>query len=384
MTWEAVRWTAFAAGIVIVIGTTGSLIRTLVVPRGVSSRLSVFVGRNIVRRTFVFIADRFDSYEPKDKILALSGPISLLTLLLSWLALFLLGYALMLWPLIDAPFSQAVRESGSSMLTLGFTGTPLVGATMLHFLAAATGLIVVALQIAYLPTLYSAFNRRETLVTMLQSRAGAPAWAPELLTRHRLVGLVDALPDFYGEWERWAADVAESHTTYPVLVWFRSPHPLRSWVVGLLAVLDSAALYVSLCPSLAPSQARLCLRMGFTCLRNIADVLHIPYDPDPFPDDPIDLAYEEFLAGVERMKEVGFPMERTPEAAWSDFKGWRVNYEGIAYALADAVVAVPGPWSGPRRHLAGIEIVPRRPADRKPGDPHQTAEPKAVRFGWRA
>ena len=185
-------------------------------------------------------------------------------LLSVWLFSFWMAFALMLWPLIPLGWFEALRESGSSMLTLGFASQPAWGPTAIMFVAATTGLIVVALQVAYLPTLYGAFNRRESLVTLLQSRAGAPAWGPELLTRHVVVGLIDNLGQLYMDWEEWAADVTESHTNYPVLVWFRSPHPLRSWVVALLAVLDSAAMYLSLSPSVAPTQARLCLRMGFT------------------------------------------------------------------------------------------------------------------------
>ena len=131
-------------------------------------------------------------------------------------------------------------------------------------------------------------------------------------------------------------------------------------------------------------EARLCLRMGFSCLRYIADLLRIPYDPDPLPTDPIELTYEEFAAGVDRLSGAGFPMENTPEEAWPHFRGWRVNYESLAYALADLVVAPPGPWSGPRDHLPGMAIVPQRPADRNPDDPTDKERPKAERFGWHA
>ena len=92
--------------------------------------------------------------------------------------------------------------------------------------------MIVALQIAYLPALYSSFNRREGLVALLESRAGVPAWGPELLARHQLVGINDTLPELYAGWEVWAADVAESHTTYPVLLLFRSPEPWYSWLLG--------------------------------------------------------------------------------------------------------------------------------------------------------
>jgi hypothetical protein len=381
---DVLRWIGFFIGIVIVLLTAGSVIRTLLVPRALLSRVATFVARRVVYKTFLFIANRFDTYEVKDRILAYSAPMSLLALLFTWLALFLVGFGLMLWPLIGTDLPTAIREAGSSMLTLGFHTTERPAVTGLDFVFAATGLVVVALQIAYLPTLYNAFNRRETLVTMLESRAGSPAWGPEILWRAKQVNLTDSLPELYLEWERWSADVMESHTTYPVLIWFRSPHPLRSWILGLLAVLDSAAMYNALAPERAPIEARLALRMGFTCLRNVASMLDIPFDPDPLPDAPIELTYEDFHGSLHRLNEIGFEMERTPEEAWRHFRGWRVNYESIAYALADAIVAPPGPWSGPRKHLPALEIVPERPTDRRPDDPKLLERPKADQLTWRA
>ena len=378
---DIVRVEAFVVGLIVVVGTAGSLIRTLVVPRSLTSRLSVVVARRMVRAFFIFLANRFKTYEVKDKILALAAPVSLIVLLIAWLALFLVGYGLMLWAFAGGSIAEAFRESGSSMLTLGIAANDERASTVIDFFAALTGLIVIALQIAYLPTIYSAFNRRETLITMLQSRAGAPAWGPEILARHQLVGLTGNLPDFYTEWERWAAEVAESHTTYPVLIWFRSPHPLRSWILALLSVMDSAALYLALCPTSAPTQARLCLRMGFTSLRYIADATNIPYDPDPFPTDPISLTYEEYLHGVDRLNETGFPMERSPEEAWDHFKGWRVNYESLAYEVSNRVVAPPGPWSGDRKSLRGVTVEPQRPPDRRPGDQASQQLPKITKFG---
>jgi hypothetical protein len=380
---QLVRWIAFVIGVLMVVGTAGSVMRTLMVPRARLSRLSVIVGRRLVLTFFRFLAARFKEYETKDQILALSAPLSLLATLLAWIAMFLLGYGLMLWPFVGGSLGDAITESGSSIFTLGIFVTPRPGADVINYLAAVTGLVVVALQIGYLPTLYSAFNRRETLVTLLQSRAGAPAWGPEILARAQLVNLMDSLRGLYADWEHWAADVAESHTNYPVLIWFRSPHALRSWVVALLAVMDSAALYQSISPEEAPAEARLVIRMGFTCLRNIAEVMSIPYDPDPFPDDPIELTFDEYMDGVNRIQGIGFVTERTPEEAWTHFRGWRVNYEATAYAIADAVSAPPGPWSGQRSRLGGITIEPQRPADRRANDPDAKSEPKAKRFGWK-
>ena len=228
------------------------------------------------------------------------------------------------------------------MFTLGFAVPSGAAPAVIVFLAAAVGLVILTLQIAYLPTLYSAFNRRETEVALLNARAGVPSWGPELLARtHYALGsgvsTLDTLPDLYAQWERWAADVAESHTTYLPLVRFRSPTPLSSWVTALLAVLDSAALFLALSPKAAPVvPARLCLRSGFICFNRIARAMGIDIPDEPDPDAGISLTYDEFLDAVERMREVDFPIERDPEEAWPDFVGWRVNYEQAAYAVAAA------------------------------------------------
>ena len=214
------------------------------------------------------------------------------------------------------------------------------------FVAAATGLVVIALQIGYLPTIYGAYNRRETLVNMLESRAGEPAWGVELLAREQLIGSLDSLGPFFNDWERWAADLTESHVNYPWLLSFRSPYPLRSWVVSLLAVLDAAALHLALVPSRAPSAARHCLRTGFLGLRALAGVYRVELPTDPRPDASLALTYEEFSDGLDRLQAVGFPIERSREEAWRHFRGWRVNYEAAAYLLADRLGAVPAPWSG--------------------------------------
>ena len=234
-------------------------------------------------------------------------------------------------------------------------------------IAALTAVITITLQIAYLPALYFAFNRRETEVALLNARAGVPSWGPELLARtHYALGsgmsTVDTLPELYAQWERFAADITESHTTYLPLVRFRSPRPLSSWVIALLAVLDSAALYLALSPAAAPVvPARLCLRSGFLCFTEIARAMGLSVPETPDPAGGITLRYEEFLDAVGRMREVDFPIEREPAQAWPEFVGWRLNYEQAAYAIAAAVEAVPALWSAPRRRPFPA-IPPIRPA----------------------
>jgi len=359
-----VSWAGFAAGIAILLLTASSVLGTLIVPRASAPRLTVLITAT-VHRAFLLITDRIDDYGARDRIEALNGPALLIGLLGAWVGLVFIGYALLFWPFVSG-FGSALQVTGSSMFTLGFTTPRGAAPVTLAFLCAMSGLVIVALQIAYLPTLYAAFNRRETLVTMLAFLGGVPAWGPEVLIRHELIDNTERLGWFYERWTEWAADVSESHTTYPQLLYFRSPKALRSWVIGLLAVMDAAALHLSLSPLTAPASARPLLRMGYVALRDLAETMAIAVDPDPDPADPIQLTRAEFDAAVERLVSVGWKLERDQDVAWRHFHGWRVNYEAAAYGLALRLDAPPALWSGPRRKGRGQVITPARPSHRVP------------------
>jgi hypothetical protein len=365
------------AGVLLALAITANIVRALIITRARRTVMFDAVDEGVA---FLFrVAARpLQTYERKDQLLAAQGAVVILAQLATWLLGYEVAYALLLLPTVNN-FSTAFREAGSSMFTLGFIYTHGNEPAAIDVIAAATGMIVVALQIAYLPTLYSAFNRRETEVTLLGARAGHPPWGPELLlrTRYGVAVRVDDLPAFYNRWERWAADVAESHSNYPVLVRFRSPHPLDSWLVGLLSVMDSAAMLLALRPSQDRIEPRRAIRMGFTALREIGGALGMDVDMDPDPDSDITLTFEEFAAAVDQLRTVGFPIEREAAEAWPHFRGWRVNYEALAYALAYQTDQVPAPWSGPRRW--GTTSIPvqrpnlRTPAkmplgDKRPGD----------------
>jgi hypothetical protein len=368
----------FALGLVIVLITAANVIFTLVLPRRPAGieRLSLVVNKS-VRHLFLVLSRAARSYEVKDAVLAPAAPVALLAQLVVWLGFFVVGYAFMLEPTTHG-FSDAFTQAAVTLFSVGTAHAGGPPNEAVDIAAGATWAVVVTLQIAYLPSLYDAFNRREALVAMLESRAGLPAWGPEVLARHQLVGIIDTLPNLYGAWERWAADVAETHTTYPVLLLFRSPEPWYSWAVGLLAVLDAAAMDLALSPEKSSSQARLCLRMGFTTFNRIARTLGWDVDPDPNPEGPITLTFEEFDQAVRMLHEIGYPTELTAEEAWPNFRGWRVNYETNAYRLADRVVAPPAPWSGPRSHLHSGPVAPRRPPQRSPaGKVFETHRPEA-------
>ncbi len=365
-----VRVLAAAAGLLLAAAAWGSVIGTLVVPRPVTSSLTRWVDR-AVNGAFALLTAPLRDYRQRDRVLAFQAAAILVTQLAVWLGISLLGFWLLLWPFARGGFTGAFVEAGSSVFTLGFAEPAGAGPAAIVFAGAATGLVIVALQIAYLPTLYAAFNRRETEVALLNSRAGVPTWGPELLVRTHYglgtgVSTLDTLPDLYERWERWAADVAESHSTYLPLVRFRSPRPLSSWLIALLGVLDSAALLLALSPGAEPViPARLCLRGGFTCLKQIARAMGFAVPEEADPAAGITLTYQEFLEAIARLREFDFPIEREPAEAWPDFVGWRVNYEKAAYAVAAAIDAPRALWSGPRRH-GGPAIPPIRPPRGRP------------------
>jgi hypothetical protein len=357
----------FAVGIVVVLATAASVLFTIVLPREPRGfeRLSSYVNR-AVQVAFVTVSRLARSYEAQDALLAPTAPVALIAQLAVWAGCFIVGFGLMLEGTTHGIVSALVQASGA-LFTVGAVDLSGPANAAVDISAGSTWVVIVALQIAYLPALYQAFNRRESLVAMLESRAGTPAWGPEVLARHQLVGIIDTLPDFYASWEQWSAELAESHTTYPVMLLFRSPDPWFSWLVGLLAVMDGAALHLAIAPKTASSQSRLCLRMGFTALNRIAKVLGWKVDPDPNPEGPIELSFEEFAEAIAMLEEIGFPIERDAAEAWPDFRGWRVNYETVAYRLCDRLTAPPAPWSGPRRHLRSGVVAPRRPPQRSPG-----------------
>jgi hypothetical protein len=356
----------YVVGLLVVLITVLSVIFILVLPRQPQGleKLTVVVNKS-VHYSFVAFSRLARTYESKDSILAPTAPVALVAQLLWWALSLVVGFALMLMDTTHS-FGHGLTQALTSLFTVGAIHIGGAPNASLDIAAGATWVVIVALQIAYLPSLYTSFSRREALVTMLQSRAGSPAWGPELLARHQLVGINDALPQLYADWEQWAAEVTESHTTYPVLLLFRSPEPWLNWIIGLLAVLDAGAMQLALCPSTAPSQTRLCLRMGFTLFNRLASSLGYPVDDDPDPDSDIILTFEEFSSAVDKLALVGFPMEQSAEEAWPQFRGWRINYESSAYRLADAFTAPLAPWSGTRRNLRAGIVEPKRPPHRAP------------------
>jgi hypothetical protein len=261
----------------------------------------------------------------------------------------MLGYALMFWGLGEGDMVTNIRLSGSSLLTLGFSSPGHIGITLLAISEAAIGLILVALLIAYLPTMYAAFSRREQAVNLLAVRAGSPPFVLEMLLRYHRIHGWDKLNAYWQAWETWFADLEESHSTLPALVFFRSPRPESSWITAAGAVLDAVSITLSSLDIPYDPSGALCIRAGFIALRRIADYFGIDHPSDPhFPGTSISVQRDEFEAVLDRLAAQGVPLKPDRKQAWRDFAGWRVNYDRVLLALCALVMAPIAPWSSDR------------------------------------
>ncbi len=357
---------AAIAGLVLVIAVWRVAVLTLVVARPTRARLLYSGWIAVVRAPVDLIARRLP-YPARDSLLAPMASVVMVSLVPFWLVLFWLGYGLMFFGFGHLGLRGSLREAGSSLFTLGFS-SPAGGApTAIAFVAAGSGPLLIALLISYLPTLYGAFNRRETEVSLLAGRGGNLAWGPDILLRYQWSGLRSELGNLYGDWERLIADLAESHSSYPILVQFRSPDARRSWITSMIAVMDAAAIQLARTPSTAPGSSRLVITGGSSALVAISRSLGLPVVEDPLPTDPIDVSYEEFLQAWQQLDRIGFPSETSAETAYAHFRGWRVNWEPQAYRIARLVQAPPLAWTGPRE--GNLPQLPRpRTRNRSPED----------------
>ena len=331
----------FALGAAGAVRIVLSAIRTFVVPRGDNDRLTKLTFRAI-RRLFTFVASPRRPYETRHRIMAYYGPIALIALAVWWLLLLTICFAAMFWAL-GLPADDAFVVSGSSLLTLGFDRPHVAGGDALSFVEAIAGLGLVALLVSYLPTIYSSFSRRELLVNLLEVRADSPPSPVVMITRmDRLHGL-GALHDLWEAWERWFTEVEETHTSLPVLVFYRSQQANHSWVNAAGAMMDTAALVRSVVAMPRDVQADLMIRAGYIALRRIADLFDIVYDPNPSPQDATSIDRARFDRAVEVLEASGVPLVDDRDAAWHDFNGWRVNYDAPLRAL-ERITMAPTPW----------------------------------------
>jgi hypothetical protein len=346
------RTLAFIMGSVLVMRALLSAVHTFVLPRAALDKVVRMLFRML--RLVFNAAMRFaPDYRRRDAIMALYGPVGLIVLVPALLAMLELGYALMFWGIGVDPFFRAMTLSGSSLLTLGFVAAHTPAEYAIAIFEAMSGTFITAVLISYLPTIYSVFSRRESLVTALEVRAGSPSSAVMLIERSFLVRQLDNedLDRLWREWNTWFMELEESHTSLSVLPFFRSQQPNRSWITSAGAVLDAAALVRSSLDIPLNPQADLTIRSGYLALKYIGRSYGFRYPRHPtYPDTPISVTRDEFGVAYARLKRVGVPMKPDVEQCWLDFAGWRVNYDAQLLDLCALVMAPEAPWSSDRSH----------------------------------
>jgi hypothetical protein len=366
----------FVAGASLVLTTFLSAIRTFVLPRSAPDFITqtVFL---LVRYILEIRKRHLYTFAARDRAMELYSPISLLLLLITWLICIQIGYMAMDWAVNAVSWYDSFKLSGSSLLTLGFSLANNLPTMILTFSEATMGLILIALLISYLPTIYSSFERREAAVTMLEVRAGSPPSAIQMIIRYSRLNRLEYLEEIWIAWEGWFVDIEESHSSLPALLFLRSPQPQRSWVTAAGAVLDGASITLAAVDVPRDSQADLCIRAGYLSLRYIADFFRLQYDANPAPTDPISVTQAEFNEALETMALAGVPLKPDREQSWIDFKGWRVNYDTVLLGLAELTMAPNAPWSSDR-HLDKAPRIRRWRRNKRVKQEHQWIPPSGL------
>jgi len=346
----AVRILVAVLAVVGVALVLASMLRTVVLPRAVPARLAraAFLAVNWLLRLRLRLTGRSD-YAARDRVFSLQAPLAVFAQLVTWGVLVWLLFAALFWSLSASAFtgasiSHALELSGSSMLTLGFDAPHGLPRQLTAFAAAGVGVTVLALVITYLPTLYSAFSRREELITKLTIRTGAPPSGPALLSSSWKLGRFDQLEEVWESWEDWFIEVGETHTTFPVLGFFRSPHANNHWVLASEAVLDGAALLITACDVTEQSRSELCLHAGIHALSSISDFLGIPHSP-PEADATIMLSEQKFNTAFDELQSIGVPVRKHRDGAWAAFRQKRARYEPLLATLGRLTDAPESDWS---------------------------------------
>jgi hypothetical protein len=364
---------AFVLGSFLVVLVAWDLFETIVVPRPTPSRIRI--ARYLVRGSWhvVRAIGRGRNGRTHDTVLGLFAPAMTLALLLSWLAALVLGYGLILFALRDqlspvpADLGTTIYFAASSVLTLGFGDIVAVGpaARVVVIVAAVSGLGLVALVVTFLFSLYGSYQRREVQVVTLQAAAGAPPSAVTLLETYAQLDLVDRLPDLFAEWERWAAEVLDTHVAFPLLGFFRSSHDNLSWISALGTVLDAASLVLTTTRGVPRGEAELFRRVGSHLLEDITNLgfrLGAAGRPDPAAAHP-GLDREAFDAACRRLDRAGYDLV-PGDQAWREFEAARAEYLGLLETMSSYWVTPTNSWLEPEASLRSpVHLASETPGD---------------------
>jgi len=341
---------AFLAGVVCLGLVLWDVFETIVVPRPTPSQLRL--GRHLVPwtwRAWRWLGERARTGLGRDLFYGLYAPFAAVLLLAAWIFLLIVGYGLILYAIRDqlypvpTNFGTVLYFAAASVLTVGYGDVIPVGpaARFLALAGAATGLGLVALVITFLFSLFGSYQRRERLVVALSARAKSPPSAVTLLENYVRLGLVDQLPALFAEWERWSAEVLDSHVAYPLLGYFRSSHDNLSWVSALGAMLDAAALVLTTVRDVPRGQAELMKRVGAHFVEDLSNYFgYKGTDGSIVDESQFDVAYA-------RLAAAGYSLEPA-ETAWRSFERARTIYASRLEFLASYWATSAPVWIAPR------------------------------------
>jgi hypothetical protein len=321
---------------------------TIILPRRVSGRIRLT--KLFYRFTWVpwRATARLLSGRRRDAFLSFYGPLSLILLLALWAVGIVFAFGLLQWAAGSAlafaggvpDFGSDVYMSGTTFFTLGLGDVvpKSAGAKTLTAVEAGMGFAFLAVVIGYFPVIYQAFSRREVAISLLDARAGSPPSAAELLWRHRGDPGAAALADLLREWERWAADVLESHLSYPPLAYFRSQHYNESWLAALTTILDTSAVVMVGLEGWCLRQAELTFAMARHAVVDLAQVFSTP--PRQAGDR---LPAQELARLRERLASGGMKLKARPDFE-ERLAALRRMYEPYVIALSRHLALPLPPW----------------------------------------
>lgn len=349
-------------GLLLILVVIWDSFETIILPRTVTRRVRL---TRLFYLTFgagwFTLVRGISSGERRERLLGAYGPLSLLLLFVFWALCLMMGFALVLWGL-DIPISSPdqVRSfgadlyfSGVTFLTLGFGDiTPRSGlGRFLAVMEAGLGFGFLAIVISYLPVMYQSFSRREVTILLLDSRAGTPPTALELLRRYGEADTIEMLPDLLKDMERWSAELLESYLSYPVLAYYRSQHDTVSWLSALTAILDTSALVQIGFKGDPPWQkaltwqAKLTFAMARHMIVDLALILNVPpVTPKP---ERLSLAGWQYLC--DQLALSGLSLCDS-EASQAELWELRRQYEPYVYGMAQRLILELPPWTIEAHH----------------------------------
>ena len=342
---------AFAAGLGMIVLVLLDAFETIVLPRRVTRpfRLTTLFYR-LTWKPWRLAASKIPTGRRRETFLSFFGPLSLIMLLATWAAGLVVGFGFLHWglglklavtnhPMVS--FWDALYMSGSTFFTLGLGDVlpSTAGAKLVCVIECALGLGFLGLIIGYLPIIYQSFSDRERSISLLDSRAGSPPTAFEVLRRAIRGGDAPEIVSLLREFESWAADILESHISYPVLCLYRSQHDNQSWLAALIAILDVSALVMVGVDTIPPQQARLTFAMARHAIVDLTQIFNTP----PMVDADDRLSSDELRVLRQSLREEGVFLREDAEAT-EKLTRLRASYEPHARALANFLVLTLPPF----------------------------------------